>query len=478
MNKSISKNSIFYAVYNLLNVLFPFVSGMYAAHVLIPETIGEVTYAGNIAQYFVILAFLGLPTYGLREISRAKDNKTELNKVYSELFIINLISTTVFLFLYFVLIICVTKFRQNIVLYIIVGIPIALNAINISWLYEGLEEFKFISLRNIFFKTVVFLLLITLVKDTDDYLIYASLSAVGTAGNYLINVLCSKRFVTLSLKELNLRRHMKSIFLLVAVNIAIEIYSLVDITMLGIFCKEEHVTYYYYGHKINMIFMTLLNTFTVVLVPRLSSCFINDKKEFNRLLTKGLKTILILAVPMICGVQFVSDFLMCKFYGDNYISSSYVLRLLSFVLLISPIGYLLGSRVLLVAKREKLMVLCVGTGAIVNIIGNSILIPRYQEFGAALASVISELIIMLLYVSFGSREFSLDGCFNSIRKVFISAGIMCLILYFILNISMNGWLRVILQICSGVAVYFGMMFLLKEEIILEYGNRIIKKVKG
>ena len=102
--KSISKNTVYYIIYNTLNILFPFITGIYVSHVLMTDLIGQVEYARNIAQYFVILAYLGIPTYGLREIAKARNNREELNKVFSELSIINALSTAVFLSIYFVLI--------------------------------------------------------------------------------------------------------------------------------------------------------------------------------------------------------------------------------------------------------------------------------------------------------------------------------------------------------------------------------------
>ncbi|MDE6285336.1 MAG: oligosaccharide flippase family protein, partial [Bacilli bacterium] len=192
--KSLAKNSVFYLIYNVLNVLFPFITGVYVARVLLPDVIGQVAYAQNIASYFVILAFLGIPTYGLREVARARNNKEELNKVYSELVIINLISTFAFLSVYIALILSVPEFRSNKFLYLITGSAIALNALNNSWLYEGLEEFTYISLRNVAFKVFSFVLLVLFVKSSDDYLIYAAITVIGTAGNYILNVLHARRF--------------------------------------------------------------------------------------------------------------------------------------------------------------------------------------------------------------------------------------------------------------------------------------------
>ena len=193
-------------IYNVLNVIFPFLTGIYVARVLLPDSIGQVETARNLAQYFVILAFLGIPTYGLREIANARNDKDALSKVYSELIVLNGISTAIFSALYFSLVIFIPYYRENLVLYLVAGISIVLNFLNNSWFYEGLEEFKFISLRNLFFKIVTFALLIILVRDQDDYIWYALLTVIGTAGNYIFNVLKAHKFVHFSFKELELKR--------------------------------------------------------------------------------------------------------------------------------------------------------------------------------------------------------------------------------------------------------------------------------
>ena len=155
--KSLTRNAIFYIIYNIMNIVFPLLTGIYSAQILTPDSIGMVESAKNLVQYFVILSFLGIPTYGLREISKFKEDKEELNKIYSELMVINFISTCVFFLIYLLLIIMIPRYNQNILLYFIVGILILLNFFNNSWLYEGLEEFKYISIRNIVFKILSFL---------------------------------------------------------------------------------------------------------------------------------------------------------------------------------------------------------------------------------------------------------------------------------------------------------------------------------
>ena len=124
VQKSLVKNSVFYMFYNLLNMLFPFITSIYVARILLPASVGEVAYAQNIVSYFSVLAFLGIPTYGVREIAKVRNNKKELSIVFSELFIINGISTFFFSAAYYFFVISVVAKNSNLLLYCVVGLEI------------------------------------------------------------------------------------------------------------------------------------------------------------------------------------------------------------------------------------------------------------------------------------------------------------------------------------------------------------------
>ncbi len=477
MNKSLIKNSIFYMIYNILNMLFPFFTNMYVARVLLPSSIGEVAYAQNIVSYFSILAFLGIPTYGVREIAKVRYKKEELSSAFSELLIINFISTLFFSIIYYALIFIASSFRENRILYSVVGITIILNMLNVSWLYEGLEEFGFISLRNAVFKIVMFGLVLLVVKKEQDILSYAAISVFGVAGNNIINIIHANKYIYFKINNLNFQRHLKSIFILVVVNLAIEIYTLVDTTMLGIMSTKEHVAYYYYASKVNKILLQITNTITIVLVPRISLYYKEQRMdEFNRLLTKALKIIIIGAVPIIIGLQFTSSFLFSHFFGNAYISSALVEKILCTVLVISPIGYLLGSRVMLVSNNESKMATCVCIGAIINLIGNFILIHQFNEVGAALASVISEIVIMIIYIYQGKNVYKLNEYKSTILKVSV-ASMSEIIILFICNLFSESWGKLIIEIFLASCIYVTTLILLKESIVKEFLLMILKKIK-
>ena len=482
--KSITKNSIYYAIYQALNVIFPFLTGMYVARILLPDAVGTVAYAQNIAQYFVILAFLGIPTYGVREIAKVRNNPDERSKVYSELLVINCISTCIFSAIYLILILSVASFRANLPLYLVTGSAIALNALNNSWLYEGMEEFRFISIRNIVFKAMCFLLLVLLVRGPENYIRFAMITVLGTAGNYVINMAYAPKFVSFKLKDLNLKRHMASIMLLVVVNLAIELYSLVDVTMLGAMSTSKNVAYYSYASRINKIFIQVINAFTIVIVPRIAFYYKEGRKDdFNRLLSKTLETIFVLGIPLVVGIQICASDAITLIYSSAFLPSANVFRILSWVLIISPVGYLLGSRVLLVTDHEKTMVLCVGIGAAVNVIGNAILIPRFVEYGAAIASVLSEIVVMVVYVNFGKKYFKISGESKNILKVVLASLVMgayCLLVdrFIIGDTNIRIFLRLVVQVLGACVIYFGMLYVFKEPMVRMYSERLKKRIFG
>lgn len=474
-NKSLTKNSLFYIIYNILNIVFPFVTGVYAARILLPDDIGMIESARNLVQYFVILSFLGIPTYGLREISKNRNDKDELNKIYSELIIINFISTCFFGIVYLIIINSIPAYRDGYILYLLTGMLIFLNIFNNSWLYEGLEEFKYITIRNLIFKIVSFIILILFVKDTNDYLIYASINIIGTAGNYILNIIHSRKIVKLTTKNLNFKRHMKSIIYLVVVNLAIEIYMLLDITMLSFLCEKSKVAYYSYGMKIYRILYQIINTFTIVVVPRLALLFKENKKQFDELLTKTYKIVLIIAIPMILGIFAVSDYIICLLYGKTYLSSSYVLKILSISLVISPTGYLLGSRVMLITNNEKKMVIPVAIGALTNIILNSLFIIKFNEIGAAAASVISEFIVMIVYILISKKYFKLVNIMGTIKKIIISS-IILLIYLLLMSFITHTLIMYIIDIVGAIAIYSLSLIILKEKIVIEFLEKFKCKI--
>lgn len=124
------------------------------SRILLPAGVGKVAGTQNLVSYFVILATLGLPSYGVREFAKVRENSERKDTLFTELFIINLISTTISIVAYAVLLIWNNGFNNEWALYICCGLTILFNYLNIDWIYQGLEEYGYITGRSIAIKIV------------------------------------------------------------------------------------------------------------------------------------------------------------------------------------------------------------------------------------------------------------------------------------------------------------------------------------
>ncbi len=480
---SLAKNGIFYLIYNIFNALFPFAIAIYLTRVihLEADTIGEVNYALNIVSYFALFAFVGIPTYGMREVAKCKDDPVALNKLFTELFLINTITTTISAGFYIGLIFIVPAFRGELLwLYLIVGIEVLLNYFNISWLFEGLEKFGITAIVNVLCKIVSFVFLVLFVKSEGHILIYGLLSVLGISGYYAFLFLFFPKYVRFDFKQLQFKRHIKPIVLLVVVNLAIEIYSLIDVTMIGIIIKDSKapVAYYKFAHQIQKTLLMVINTITLVLVPRLTKFYKDEKyDDYNKLISNAFSLIIMLAIPMVIGVYFVSDNIVVWLYGDEYSVSSNILKILSLAVLISPIGYLLGSRVCLVTNNEKYMPIAVGIGAVVNIGLNIWFINLWGAVGAAIASVISEVVVMVVYIIFSHKYFKLKINVLNFVKILIGLIVMSGYLVAIYFLVKPEVLKIVLEIVGAIIIYFALLLILRENSCMSAFNKVFKRNK-
>ena len=193
--KSLIYNSVFNVFYQLLNVIFPFVTAIYVSHILMAEGVGKVAYAQNIASYFVAIAPLGLVSYGVKEIAKVKNNPVERNKCFSELFLINAVSTAILALIYYVTVFCMDSFTEDKMLFVVCGFPILLNFINVEWFYQGMEEYAYITVRSLFTKIASMLLMFLIVRGRNDYVQYALITSFVGSANRIFNMVYLRKLV-------------------------------------------------------------------------------------------------------------------------------------------------------------------------------------------------------------------------------------------------------------------------------------------
>jgi O-antigen/teichoic acid export membrane protein len=308
--------------------IFPLLISSYVGRILLSDGVGKVSFVQNIVSYFTSLVALGIPTYGIREIAKCKTQQ-ERNIVFSSLFTINAISTIVFSIAYYIMIFTVPYFHNNLLLYTIGGIQIVFNFINIDWLYQGLEEYKYIATRSLIVRFVSLICVFAFIHSRKDEWIYLLITCAVNVGNYVLNVFRARKIVLLSLKGISLKKHLRSIFILLATVIAVELYTKIDTTFIGIMLSESDVGYYTYADRIVKIPITIFAAINAVILPRLSVYYMSgEKKEFHELLSKINITVLIFAIPTSVGTCLLSSDYILALFGSNFEPAGYLLKIL------------------------------------------------------------------------------------------------------------------------------------------------------
>lgn len=478
MKSKIIKNSIYNVVYKVFSVLFPLVTTSYISRVLLAEGVGKVAYSQTIVTYFITLASLGIPQYGIKAIAQSGSNKKNRSKSFLELYLINFISTVICIVAYYLAINFIPFFDDKKALFNVMGLLLILNLFNVDWFYQGVEEYSYIATRSIIIKVLSLALMFLLVKSKEDYIIYGFILCLATAGNYLLNVFNLRKHITLKVDHLQLKTHIKPIFILLASAVATEIYTMLDTVMIEHFHDDECVGYYSNAVKIIRILYTLVIAVVATFYPQISK-FLKDENyiESNRLLSVGIKIIIMIALPMALGLFIMAPDLVTLLLGEGFTESILTLRIMSILIIVFSFAYYLGHIILISTGNEKKILFATLLGAGSNFILNLMLIPQLRHNGAAVASVIAEVIVTFSLILNSKKYFSLDISKKYVISVLSATVLMGVAVSLNQIFISNIIIKSVSGVFVGVIIYFCILYVTKNEIIKTFTDLFMKKIR-
>lgn len=473
MQKSLTKNSIYNIIYTVANILFPFLTSVYVSRILLPVGVGRVASAQNIASYFVLIAALGLPSYGVREFAKVRENTHKRNKLFTELIMLNIISTTLSVIGFWGLLIINGGFSGEWFLYAACGLTIFFNYINIDWIYQGLEEYGYITGRSLAIKVTSLIALFLLVRTKEDYILYALISSLATGGNYIFNVIHAKEFVKLDFTNVELKKHLKSVLVIACIIFLSSIYSKIDVTMLNVMATDESVGYYTYAQKTVNIVLAMSNAVTAALLPRLSYYYDNDRVGFYKLLDKGFQVLCLMAVPLATGLALVAPQAVELLYGKAFAPAALTIRLMCPLILIKGFGDLFCYQLVYSTKSEKIILPASASASAINIITNAALIPSLLQIGAVIASVFSEFVTNIVQFVYMKKKIRFHLELKTLHRSLLTTLLMAGCVFGIMQLQMSNTIGLFTEIVFGGVVYILANLILENALLME----IMKKVR-
>jgi len=472
---SIKKNYFYNTAFTIASFLFPLITFPYVARVLGPVYIGKVAFAESIVAYFALFASLGIPLYGIREVAKVRDDKEALNRIFSELFIINLSAMGISVLLFLSLFFLIEKIQAEEVLFLVLGINIVLGAFSIEWLYKGLENYQYITLRSLSFKVISLGLLFLLVRSQDNYVLFAGISVLALSGANILNMIHSRKYVKITLKKIHLRKHIKPIIILFSTSIAISIYINLDKVMLGFLADDKSVGLYTAAIKMNKITLAVVTSLAVVLIPRLSYYIeMNKKDEFLRLANKSLDFVFFLGIPSIIGILLLADNLVLMFSGERFMEAAYTVRILAPIILFIGLSNFFAFQIHLPENREKYNLYSVIVGASTNFFLNLILIPHFKHNGAAIATLIAEFSVAFMTYLFSKYKHDFKIVTLNRVKYFAISLFFVPIIFFVNYVVSLAMLSTSVSIVTCIIFYFTTLYLVNDKFFKELLSNVLK----
>ncbi|MCM8709408.1 flippase [Clostridium sp. SYSU_GA19001] len=470
--KSLIKNYVYNVSLTLLNMLFPIITFPYVSRVIGAVGVGKVSYATSIVNIFLIFASLGIPVYGVREIAKARDNKIKLSKVFSEIFLINTIAGIVSSVVYYTAVLSLDYFWNERILFLLLGSLLILNIFSIDWMYQGLENYGFITIRSIMFKIISIVLLFLLVQNRGDYIIYGAISVIALSGANIVNIINSRKYIKIGFKNLDFKRHLKPILILFSSQVATNIYINLDSAMLGIISGDKYVGYYSAALKINRMVLGIVTSLGVVLLPRLAYYIKQDMKEnFNILIEKSVQFILFLGLPSCVGLYALAPQIIRLFSGDEFIPAVPTMQITVFIIILIGLSNLTGIQILMPLGKERKLLISVIVGAVVDFILNLILIPIFNQNGTAIAFTIAEFLVLAIQLKY-TKNYMKRKIINKKNVHYLIGSIFVFIAVELVKLlNLSDIFTILLSIVFSGSLYFVYCLIVGESIIQEILNK-------
>ncbi|MGL4862404.1 MAG: flippase [Cetobacterium sp.] len=479
---SLAKNYSYNIIGLLTGMLFPFIIFPYISRILMPEYLGKISFTQSLTSYFIALALLGVPAYGIRELSRAKisEEKNEFSKRFTELFLISLVSSIIS-FILFVLIIVFDKTLEEIkILMWIYSLQVFFTFINLDYVFITLETHKRRTIRSIVLRVISLVLILKLVKSPNDYIKYGVILVFPELLARIIDSYFCRKYFYFKINELKLKKHLKPLATIFLYIFSTTIFMNLDATMLGFMKNEIEVGLYTTGSKLVKMVIPLVGILGTVMAPKIIGYIKNnDKKKLYEIINQFIDFNIILGIPGVVLMIFLSKDIILVISGENYLDSVKVMKIMAIIILTIPLTTFFGGQLLLPNDKEILVFKVAVIGMIFNIILNFLLIPKFGIEGATFATVFTEILIFF-YRGYEVNKIYTDYKFITKERVnYLLMGFVSFLVIITLEKfkTQNYICNIFFFSIIYSIIYFGGLLILKDKNMSIIMTKILRKLR-
>lgn len=477
MAQSVKVNYILNLINTGTQMLFPLITFPYVCRVIEADGIGQINFFQSIISYISLFTCLGIPMYAIREIARDRSDVVQMNRTAMEILLLHSMLTLVGYAIVAILCLTVPQIQVNIPLFLILSLTIFFTAIGCEWFYQGIEDFKYITIRGLIIKTVSVVLLFIFVKSKTDLLYYGCYTVFGVLGGNIFNFFRLRKYIhreNIIFSELHIKRHIKPVLKVFSFSVVTSIYLQLNTVLLGFLKNALAVGYFAAATKVMQMLLTMSACLGSVMMPRASHLIAENKEdEFNRLIQKSYDFTLAIALPMTIGLIFCAPSLITALCGVKFEHSILPSQIIAPIILMVAISNVFGIQVLFPKGKINIVTLCCGIGAVADLILNLCLIPFFSYIGTSIAYLGAEVATTVSMYFIGRKYIPIIYFKKSHLTYALGCIVMALALYGISLLQLPTLTILFLQGCCGVLAYFIILCICKDEMLVQ----ILSKIK-
>ena len=469
MAKSLKVNYIFNMLNTVTGLLFPLITFPYASRIMLADGIGQVNFFQSIIQYITLLTCLGIPMYAIRKIASVRDNVAERNKVAVEILLLHSTLSLIGYVIVALLAAFVSDIQVNIPLFFILSLTIFFTAIGCEWFYQGMEDFKYITVRGLIVKTIAVILLFVFVRTKEDILWYAGYLVFGILGGNVFNFIRLRKYISwrdLPFKELHPLVHLKPALHIFVYNVIISIYLQLNTMMLGFLGSVASVGFYVTSTKLLSMTMAIPNSLGTVVLPRTSNLIAEGHNdELKSICQKSYDFILAITIPLVILLYLTSPYAIGFLGGASFSNAILSSKIISPIILLVGISGVLGYQILFPMGKVNIVIKSTFWGACTDLLLCILLIPNYGHNGAAIAYLIAEFTVTVMIMLMGKKYIPIKYFNKKYIDYLIASLIMLLCLTPVQNIDFPDIPMLVINFLIGGVVYIAVLALRKNPIM-------------
>lgn len=435
----------------------------YINRVLGAEYIGKVEYVNTIISYFLLFTALGIPMYGIREISKVRNDPREKAKTLAELLIILGLTSLIGYLLLFGVFYNLDYFYSYKSLILVMSAMIFLTNIGAEWYFQGIEDQLYITVRYVGVRILMVVLMLLFIKSPENYHFYAFCIVLTTCGANILNFFVLSKVIYKERKglliSLDIKKHIKPILTIFVSAIAVNIYLQLDYLLIGSLTSDKYVGYYSIANKLVRFVISFVIVIGAVMLPRLSLLFQTDKEQYAHYLHRSFTLLLLTSLPFTIFFFVYAEPIIYLIAGEEFTQSILTMKLISPLCIIVSMAYFMGFLILYPQNREKIYTFATVVSAVFSVAVNFYAINKFQHNGAAVVGVFAEFLAIIIMFIYLKKNKILPDLFDFNFFKIIGSGLIMLVISIGFNMMLgNDLLQFIIK---TVIFFFGyLLFLL------------------